>query len=193
MLKVHVFLHYKADFYNTFSDSKNHDDKYSQGLKTYHEEVVVSEFVEDEEVTFSDIVVKEEFHDHYDNQVVVLSQFEDYSSDEISRDSLKHSHDDFNSLDNRLNANPFEDQSLVQQIVENPYCVKDQLCIEGKYEPLASSFEIFQNAPCYDEEIRVPRQEFCDELDSIPFGFDTKFDEGQAVHIFFRSCLYSWL
>ena len=38
--------------------------------------------------------------------------------------------------------------------------------------------------PCYDEEIRVPRQEFCDELDSIPFGFDTKIDEGQAVHIF---------
>ena len=49
------------------------DDKYNQGLKTYHEEVVVSESVEDEEVTFSDIAVKEEFHDHYDNQVVVLS------------------------------------------------------------------------------------------------------------------------
>ena len=62
--------------------------------------------------------------------------------------------------------------------------VKDQLCIEGKDEPLASSFEISQNTPCYDEEIRVPRQEFCDELDSIPFGFDTKFDEGQAVQNF---------
>ena len=76
----------QADFYNTISDSKNHDDKYNQGFKTYHEEVVVSEFVEDEEVTFSDIVVKEEFHDHYDNQVVVLSQVEDDSSDEIVGD-----------------------------------------------------------------------------------------------------------
>ena len=54
----------QADFYKTVFYSKNHDDKYSQGLKTYHEEVVVSEFVEDEEVTFLDTVVKEEFHDH---------------------------------------------------------------------------------------------------------------------------------
>ena len=46
-------------FYNTIFDSKNHDDKYNQGLKTYHEEVVVSEFVEDEEVTFLDTFVKE--------------------------------------------------------------------------------------------------------------------------------------
>ena len=91
---------------------------------------------------------------------------------------MEHSHNDFNSLNNQLNANPFEDQSLVQQTVENHYCVKDQLCIEGKDEPLASSFEISQNAPCYDEKIRVPRQEFCDELDSIPFGFDSKIDEG---------------
>ena len=49
----------QADFYNTISDSKNHDDKYNQGFKTYHEEVVVSEFVEEEEVTFLDTVVKE--------------------------------------------------------------------------------------------------------------------------------------
>ena len=54
----------QADFYNTISGSKNHDDKYNQGFKTYHEEVVVSKFVEDEEVTFSDSAVKEEFHDH---------------------------------------------------------------------------------------------------------------------------------
>ena len=119
----------QADFYNTISDSKNHNDKYSQGLKTYHEEVVVSEFVEDEEVTFSDIAVKEEFHDHYDNQVVVLGQVEDYSSDEISRDSLEFSHNDFNSLNNHLSANPFEDQSLVQQTVGNHCCVKDRICI----------------------------------------------------------------
>ena len=88
---VEFFFKYcceQDDFYNTISDSKNHDDKYSQGFKTYHEEVVVSDVVEDEEVTFSNIVVKEEFHDHYDNQVVVLGQVEDYSSDEISRDSL---------------------------------------------------------------------------------------------------------
>ena len=78
----------QATFYNTISDSKDHDDTYSQGLKTYHEEVVVSEFVEDEEVTFLDTAVKKEFHDHYDNQVVVLSQVEDYSSNEINRDSL---------------------------------------------------------------------------------------------------------
>ena len=71
----------QADFYNTIFDSKNHEDKYSQGLNTYHEEIVVSEFVEDEEVTFLDTAVKEEFHDHYDNQVVVLSQVEDYYSD----------------------------------------------------------------------------------------------------------------
>ena len=54
----------QADFYNTIYDSKNHDDKYNQGFKTCHEEVVVSEFIEDEEVTFSDFAVKEEFHDH---------------------------------------------------------------------------------------------------------------------------------
>ena len=46
-------------FYSTISDSKNHDDKYNQGFKTYHEEVEVSKFFEDEEVTFSDTVVKE--------------------------------------------------------------------------------------------------------------------------------------
>ena len=57
-----------------------------------------------------------------------------------------------------MNANPFEDQSLVKQTVGNHCCVKDRLCIEGKDEPLASSFEISQNAPCYDEEIRVARQ-----------------------------------
>ena len=94
----------QADFYNTISNSKNHDDKYNQGFKTYHEEVVVSKFVEDEQVIFSNIAVKEKLHDHYDNQVVVLGQFEDYSSDEISRDSLEHSHNDFNSLNNRLNV-----------------------------------------------------------------------------------------
>ena len=37
-----------TDFYKTIFDSKNHDDKYNQGFKTCHEEVVVSEFVEDE-------------------------------------------------------------------------------------------------------------------------------------------------
>ena len=61
----------QADFYNTISYSKNHDDKYNQGFKTCYEEVEVSEFVEDENVTFSDTAVKEECHDHYDNQVVV--------------------------------------------------------------------------------------------------------------------------
>ena len=106
---------------------------------------------------------------------------------------MEYSHNDFNSLNNHLSANPFEDQSLVQQTVGNHCCVEDRLCIEEKYKPLASSFKISQNAPCYDEKIRVPRQEFCDELDSIPFGFDTKNEEGQAVHIFFRICLYSWL
>ena len=97
---------------------------------------------------------------------------------------MEYSHNDFNSLNNHLNANPFEDQSLVQQTVGNHCCVKDRLCIEGKYEPLASSFEISQNDPCYDEEIGVPGQEFCDELYSIPFCFDTKIDESQVVHIF---------
>ena len=95
---------------------------------------------------------------------------------------MEYSHNDFNSLNNHLSAHPFEDQSLVQQT--NPCCVKDRLCIEGKDEPLASSFEVSQNAPCYDEEIRVPRQEFCDGSDSISFDFDTKFDEGQPVHNF---------
>ena len=79
---------------------------------------------------------------------------------------------------------PVEYQSLVQQTIGNHCCVKDRLCIEGKDEPLALSLEISQNAPCYDEEIRVPRQELCDELDSIPFGFDTKIDESQVVCIF---------
>ena len=102
---------------------------------------MVSEFVEDEEVTFSDTAVKEEFHDHYDNQVVVLSQVEDDYSDEISRDSLEYCHNAFNTLNNHLNANHVEDQSHVQQTVGNHCCVKDQLCIEEKYEPLASSFE----------------------------------------------------
>ena len=112
-------------FYNTISDSKNHDDKYNQGFKTYHEKVVVSEFVEDEEVTFSDTIVKEEFHDQYDNQVVVLGKVEDYSSDEINRDSLEYSHNDFNSLNDHLNANHVEDQSLVQQTLGNHCCVKN--------------------------------------------------------------------
>ena len=94
----------QADFYNTISDSKNHDDKYNQGLKTYHEEVAVSEFVGDEEVTLLDTATNKEFHDHYDNQVVVLSQVEYYSSNEISRDSLEYSHNDFNSINNHLNA-----------------------------------------------------------------------------------------
>ena len=88
------------------------------------------------------MVSRTQFHDHYDNQVVVLSHVEDYSSDEISRDSLEYSHNDFNSLNNHLNANCVEYQSLVQQTVENHCCVKDWLCIEEKYEPLASSFEI---------------------------------------------------
>ena len=78
----------QADFYSKIFYSKNHDDKYNQGFKTCHEEVVVSEFVEDKEVTFSDSAVKEEFHGHYNNQVVALSQVEDDSSDEINRDSL---------------------------------------------------------------------------------------------------------
>ena len=56
-----------------------------------------------------------------------------------------------------MNANPIEDQSLVQQTVGNHCCVKDQLCIEEKHEPSTSSFEISQNAPRYDEEIGVPR------------------------------------
>ena len=116
----------QADFYNTISDSKSRDDNYSQGLKTYHEEVVVSEFVEDEEVTFLDTVVKEEFYDHYDNQVVVLSQVKDDSSDEINRDSLEYCHNSFNTLYNHLNANPIEDQSLVQQTVGNHCFVKDK-------------------------------------------------------------------
>ena len=62
----------QANVYNTISYSKNHDDEYNQGFKTCHEEVEFSEFVEDEEVTLSDTVVKEQFHDHYDIQVVVL-------------------------------------------------------------------------------------------------------------------------
>ena len=88
-------------------------------------------------------------------KLLFLSQVEDYSSDEISRDSLEYSHNDFNSLNNHLNANLVEYQYFVQQIVGNNCCVKDQLCIEEKHEPLASSFEISQNAPHYDEEIGV--------------------------------------
>ena len=99
-------------------------------MKTYREEVVVSEFVEDEEVTFSDTVVKEKFPDHYDHQVVVLGQVEDYSSNETSRDSSEYSRNDFNSLNNHLNANPVEDQSLIQRIVGNHCCFKERLCIE---------------------------------------------------------------
>ena len=49
----------QADVYNTISYSKNHDDEYNQGFKTCHEEVEVSEFVEDEEVIFSGTAVKE--------------------------------------------------------------------------------------------------------------------------------------
>ena len=76
-----------------------------------------------------------------------------------------------------MNANPIDDQYLVQQTIGNHCCVKDRLCFGEKYEPSTSSFEISQNAPRYDEEIRVPRQEFCDELYFIPFCFDTKIDE----------------
>ena len=72
-----------VDFHNTISDSKNHDDKYNQGFKTCHEEVVVSEFVEDKEEMFSESAVKEEFHDHYDNKEVLLGQVEDYYVDVI--------------------------------------------------------------------------------------------------------------
>ena len=68
-----------------FLIQKNHDDEYNKGFKTCHEEVEVSEFVEDEKVTFLDAAVKEECYDHCDNQVVVLGQFEDCLSDEISR------------------------------------------------------------------------------------------------------------
>ena len=81
-------------------------------------------------------------HDHYDNQVVVLGRVEDYSSDEISKDSLKYSHNDFNSINNHLNANPVEDQSLVQQTIGNHCYVKNQPCNEEKHKPSASSFEI---------------------------------------------------
>ena len=73
-----------------------------------------------------------------------------------------------------MNANPVEDQSLVQQTVENHCCVKDQFCIEEKYEPSASSFKISQNAPRYDEENGVLGQEFYDELYFSPFCFDIK-------------------
>ena len=38
----------QVNVYNIISDSKNHDDEYNQGFKTCHEEVEVSEFVEDE-------------------------------------------------------------------------------------------------------------------------------------------------
>ena len=76
-----------------------------------------------------------------------------------------------------MNANPIEDQSLVQQTVGNHCCVKDRLCIEEKHEPSASSFEISQNSPRYDEDIGVLGQEFCDELYSSPFCFDIKIDE----------------
>ena len=69
---------------------------------------------------------------------------------------MEYSHNDFNSLSNHFNANLVQDQYFVQQTVGNHCCVKDRLCIEGKDKPLASSFEISQNAPCYDEEIRVP-------------------------------------
>ena len=41
-----------------------------------------------------------------------------------------------------MNANPIEDQSLLQQTIGNHCCVKDRFCIEEKYEPSASSFEI---------------------------------------------------
>ena len=90
---------------------------------------------------------------------------------------MEYSHNDFNGFNNNLNANPIEDQSLVQQIVGNHCCVKYRLCIEEKHEPSASSFEISQNAPRYDEDIGVSRQEFCDELYFSPFCFDIKIDE----------------
>ena len=83
-----------------------------------------------------------------------------------------------------LNANPVEDQSLVQQTIGNHCCVKNQPCNEEKHEPSASSFEISQNAPRYVEEIGVSGQEFCDELYSSPFCFDIKIVESQAVDIF---------
>ena len=96
---------------------------------------------------------------------------------------MEYSHNDFNSLNNHLNANPVEDQSLVQQTIGNHCCVKNQPCNEEKHEPSTSSFEISQNAPRYDEEIGVSGQEFCDELYSSPFCFDIKIDESQAVDI----------
>ena len=82
---------------------------------------------------------------------------------------MEYSHNDSNSLNNHLNANLVEDQSLVQQTIGNHCCVKNQPCNEKKHKPSASSFEISQNASRYDEEIGVPRQELCDELYSSPF------------------------
>ena len=93
-----------------------------------------------------------------------------------------------------MNANHVEDQSLVQQTTGNHCCVKNQPCNEEKHKPSASSFEISQNAPHYDEEIGVSGQEICDELYSSPFCFDIKIDESQIIDIFnVRSLLYSWL
>ena len=63
-----------------------------------------------------------------------------------------------------------EKKNIISSNIDSEY----QPCIEEKHEPSASSFEISQNSPRYDEEIGVPGQELCDELYSIPFCFDTK-------------------
>ena len=124
-----------------------------------NEEAMVLEFVKDEEETFSTYVVKEEFHNHYDSQVVVLSHVENNFNDEINEHSLECFHYASNSLEDHQNDHlvddPYEDQSFVQQIVGNIFCVEDQPCNEEKHELLASSFEISQNAPFYDEYIEV--------------------------------------
>ena len=87
----------------------------------YHEEAMVSEFVEDEEETFFIYFVKEESQNHYDNQVVVLSHVENDFSDEISEGSLECSHNVFNNFDDHMNVDPVhdpcEDQSFVEETV----------------------------------------------------------------------------
>ena len=109
-----------------------------------NEEAMVLEFVKDEEETFSTYVVKEEFHNHYDSQVVVLSHVENNFNDEINGHSLECFHYASNSLEDHQNAHfvndPYEDQSFVQQIAGNIFFVEDQPCNEEKDELLASSF-----------------------------------------------------
>ena len=73
---------------------------------------------------------------------------------------------------------------LFNKLLEIIVVLKNQFCNEEKHEPSASSFEISQNAPHYDEEIGVSGQELCDELYSSPFCFDIKIDESQVVDIF---------